>query len=364
MDNLINNAVAGMPSFAVSGHGVANSASIAIQWQQQLVTPALAMTIAPGVMAEQSTAHATIDTSLMLSLQQVTTDSALTQQATGLNAVPYYAPAQLDTTMLEGYPKPVEPNLLPATPESTQPNTATLGGYPEPVEDDLLSVTPKSAQPNTTTLAWYPETVGADQLSVTPDFALRQQINPVVTQSTVTSVTSGQKTQVESRLLSWGNTGQGVLSYMSAYTNGSNMVGAPNLQVNSGNAHTGGVSAPVAVTPALTSNPSQISVNQSSVGAVSARQLATQQKDSASAVQQNQKAMMGYDITPQALFFVLSGQQGYRATVRDYFNKEDTLKRLYQLQQDNLFGFSNVQEIWLNGKPLNQQRQQDTEHAS
>lgn len=316
MDNLINNAMAGLPSFAGADPGVANTASIAMQWQQQLVTPALAMTIVPGATAEKSATHAAIDTSLLLSLQQVTNEQGLIQ------------------------------------PALTQQNWA---------QNEVVHAVPE--QPGAATLNSQAETGSLVQLLVLPSAAPSAQANESVVQTTLTSVSEGQKTQVESRLLSWGNAGQGVLSYISAYINGNTATGAPHLKLNTSTVTAVGEPQSVAVSPPPTTNQSPILPSISSVGQVSTRQLAEQQKDSVNAVRQNQKVLVGYDITPQALFFVLSGQQGYRATVRDYFNKEDTLKRLYQLQQDNTFGFSNVQEIWLNGKPLNPQRQQETDHA-
>lgn len=294
MDNLINNAMAGMPSFAGAAPGVVNNGSLAMQWQQQLVTPVLAMTISPAIVSEM---NAALDTSSILALQQL-----LAQYSEGLSEA-----------VVE-----------------------------QESEADVLGLQLANAGANLT---------------------FNSQINLPCTQSTQTSMISGQKTQVDSRLLSWGNAGQGVLSYISAYINGSNFSSGPHLKLNTSTASAVGVPQSVAVSPPPTTNPSTISPSISSVGQVSTRQLAAQQKDSVYAVQQNQKVLVGYDITPQALFFVLSGQQGYRATVRDYFTKEDTLKRLYQLQQDNTFGFSNVQEIWLNGKPLNPQRQQETDHA-
>lgn len=294
MDNLINNAMAGLPSFTGAGPSVVNTASIAMQWQQQLVTPALAMTITPAIVSEM---NAALDTSSVLALQQL-----LAQQSEALSEAVVEQQSEADVS-------------------------------------------------------------GGQLANAGASLAFNSQINLPATQLTLTSMISGQKTQLESRLLSWGNTGQGVLSYISVYINGSNMAGAPHLQLNTSSAKAVGVPQSVGGAPPLISNQGQISPSPFSVGQVSTRQLATQHKDSANAVQQNQKVLVGYDIAPQALFFVLSGQQGYRATVRDYFNKEDILKRLYQLQQDNTFGFSNVHEIWLNGKPLNPQRQQETDHA-
>lgn len=294
MDNLINNALAGLPSLTDGASGMAASASVAMQWQQQLVTPALAMTITPAVVSER---NAVVDTSSVLALQQ----------------------------------------LL------TPPSDALSEAVVQPQAEADVS--------------------GLKLINAGASLAFNSHISLSVTQTTVTSAQSGQKTQLESRLLSWGNAGQGVLSYISADIHGNTITSASHLELNTAAAATAGVQQSVADLPPLKANQSLMTPSSSSVGQVSTRQITTQQKSSDNALQQNQKLLMGYDIAPQALFFVLTGQQGYRATVRDYFSKEDTLKRLYQLHQDNTFGFSSVQEIWLNGKPISQQRQQEAEHA-
>jgi hypothetical protein len=171
----------------------------------------------------------------------------------------------------------------------------------------------------------------------------------------ISIVPSGQSEPVDARLLGWGNVGQGILSYISA----SNGISSTQLQAatNDSQAHSSpqaaGITLPSASQGVDAATPKHLRYNPLYAAAMLAKAGST--ANNVSKLQQHTSAntFWGYDITPQALFFVLTEQQGYRATVRDYFTKDATQKRLHELRQDGSFNFTNVQEIWLNGKPLN-----------
>jgi hypothetical protein len=270
MDNLINTAMPGLLSAMASADVTVNAAGIAMQWQLQLVSPAVSNPGMPET-PEIKVHLDALDTSMTRSLQQL-------QEARSLQS----------------------------------DHTAQISAFSSPAE--LMSL-----------------------------------------QSVLSYDVFGRTTLTDSRLLGWGNAGQGVLSYLSAYSNTER--GATGQQHDVANTANAALTNPSNLSPVLqsvTGMPHQTPIGQPVAASASTRQLAQQHKDNINTTYSHTKSVSGYDITPQALFFVLIGQQGFRATVRDYFNKEDTIKRLYQIQQDSTFAFNGMQQIWLNGKPLHE----------
>jgi len=175
---------------------------------------------------------------------------------------------------------------------------------------------------------------------------------------------SGKAALTETRLLGWGNAGQGVLSYFFSFQRADEFA---NPQQNRAAYSVMQATAARASMPDTESTLGMSAASQSKYllfgGAGMSRQANQLFKDSVTNAANGNKAAAAYDIPPQALFFVANGQHGYRATVRDYFNKDETTKRLYLAKQEGAFDFGNVQEIWLNGRPLGSKASKEHDYA-
>ncbi|WP_019677829.1 hypothetical protein [Arsukibacterium perlucidum] len=162
MDNLINNALPGLLSPLALTEGAVDAAGIALQWQQKLVTSEPAMPGKLTLIADMQMPYPRVETSSELRLQQLTLSAP--QQAE--KQMPY---PLVDTSLMLS----LQQLALQVSPEKGMADNAV--------------------------------TVNLLQLAAV--------------QSIPTYGVSGHTTVTESRLLSWGNAGQGILSYLSTYPN-------------------------------------------------------------------------------------------------------------------------------------------------
>lgn len=309
MDNLINNTLPGLP-LATSSPG-ANSLTLADTWQNELMASAFMVPENALGLGLSVNAESALDTAAILSLQSIMADQP--NPITEVPVQPY-----LDAEQAIAVNAPIHSGI-----------------YQQQVKLTEVSIVP------------YQQQITPAEASIVPC-----QHHATLTE--VSIVPSGQPEPVDARLLGWGNVGQGILSYISA-ANGISFVQPPIDAY--GNVAQGSVKATGLVS---TSAANGLNVAAETHLAHKVSYAAARSTTAGNTVNNGNKLQQqtsanthwGYDITPQALFFVLTEQQGFRATVRDYFTKDATLKRLNELRQDGSFNFGNVQEIWLNGKPL------------
>lgn len=178
------------------------------------------------------------------------------------------------------------------------------------------------------------------------------------------SAKSANKIGNNVRLLHWGNVGQGVLSYL----NFDQLPAQDSLDVLGSNhsRKTGVVSTSEQqnfINTTYSSSPVAAENIHSTGGVGHSRVQLQKQKETQQLQVTRFTPTVMYEIQPQALFFFYKELDGYKATMRDYFNRNDVEKRLNQLRNDDVFNMGQLSEMWFNGKLVWQSLNRDQNNA-